>query len=108
MGKAILVDVETKDRLVRKGTCERCYSSGQVSEPVFVFKDKKTGETLKIRGYYWDWGYYNSVYDVNITALGQWVKDMDIEFKDIRKWTFDDLNDACYKAWKKYGSTNVG
>lgn len=69
-----LIAVKNDPHLADTGSCELCYGSMQVDEPVFVFQDTNTGETKKVNGYVWSWGDYFDLFIDNIPAFAEWVQ----------------------------------
>lgn len=91
-----LVDVENSPELTDAGTCELCFSTINVDNPVFVFRDDATGDTVRIDGYEWDYGDYMEVYVHNIVDFGSWVARQDgLDITDLN--TTSDLNGLVYR-----------
>ena len=78
------------------GTCEICMHTGIAENPTFTFEftDTETGEKTvsDVKGYYWDWGDYSTVYITNVALFGDWLEDNtvtvntnDMEYEDIRE-----------------------
>jgi hypothetical protein len=83
MKKIKFIDLETEEEEVEFGTCELCFSTGTVNNPVLTFKVVKedgSEEKLSINGYEWDWGDYN---EIDITNLVDFAAFLDpLEFDD--------------------------
>ena len=71
--KIKLIDVETDEEEVEFGTCELCFSTGTVSNPVFVFKTE-SGKSFKVNGYEWSWGDYSEVCIDNVVNFSAWLE----------------------------------
>lgn len=87
MKKIKLVDIETDEEEVEFGTCELCFSTGIVDNPVFKFKivEKDGSEkNISINGYDWDWGDYDEVSIGNIVDFAAFLAPL--EFDDSVKF----------------------
>lgn len=91
-----LMDIENSPKVVEFGTCDLCFSTGTVTEPVFVFEDSVTGETRRIEGYYWSWGNYFDVYIDNVIDFANWVNQKEnLSINDLND--FSDLQNLVYQ-----------
>lgn len=76
------------------GTCELCFWTAWCNNPVFVF-ELDSGEKVSIDGYWWDWGDYSEVPDVNIIDFAAWLEKQsfknDIVFD--QEWLIDTISD---------------
>lgn len=69
-----LIKVINSPRVADTGTCDLCYGSMRVEEPVFVFRDTETRRRKKVNGYFWSWGDYFDLDLDNIPAFAEWVQ----------------------------------
>ncbi|WP_443095054.1 hypothetical protein [Rothia koreensis] len=91
-----LIAVENYARLADVGTCDLCYGSMWVEEPVYVFQDADTGETKHINGYLWSWGDYFDLLLDNIPSFAEWVQHQpDLTLDQLED--FGDLQQLVYR-----------
>lgn len=82
MVKIKFVDLKTKEEEVQFGTCELCFSTGTVDNPVFKFKIiKEDGieESIEINGYAWDWGDYDEIYIDNLVDFAAFLVPLEFD-----------------------------
>ena len=78
--KLRLVDYQENITEETVGTCELCFGTTVCNNPVFTFQ-KENKETVKIDGYYWDWGDYTEVDTIdNVIDFAEYI--CDIDFKE--------------------------
>lgn len=75
--KLKLVDVETEIYETEFGTCELCMATGTAYEPTYVFE--KNGDTVKVEGFYWDWGYLCTLDVDNVIDFADYVSKKEFE-----------------------------
>lgn len=83
--KLKLIDVKTDWHEVEFGTCELCFSTGFVDEPVFVFEDTE-GNQFEVDGYWWSWGDYDEVYIDNLVDFAAWIAQQDFPEDTADTW----------------------
>ncbi|MDT2842626.1 hypothetical protein [Vagococcus lutrae] len=76
--KLKLVDVETEIYETEFGTCELCMSTGTAYEPTYVF-EKENGDTVKVEGFYWDWGDLSTLDVDNVIDFADYVSKKEFE-----------------------------
>lgn len=88
--KLKLVDVLSNPHEIELGTCELCFSTRGVVEPLFVF-EKEDGTQFKVYGCLWDWGYYTEVYIENIVDFASFIAEQTFDENQVfnTKWLFD-------------------
>lgn len=82
------------------GTCEICMHTGTADNPTYVmeFTDTEAGEKSVhyVKGYFWDWGDYFTVYISNVIAFGDWLEDNHITV-DSKDMGYSELQDLVYR-----------
>lgn len=82
MKKIKLVDIETNKEEVEFGTCELCFSTGIVDNPVFKFKitdGDGAEEDVEINGYDWDWGNYDEISIGNLVDFAAFLAPLEFD-----------------------------
>lgn len=79
-----LIDVLNSPAIENAGTCELCFHTMEVDNPVFVLKDSDTGETKEVDGYFWSYGDYFSIYIENVPDFANWLASQkDLALSDV-------------------------
>lgn len=88
--KLKLVDVLGEPHEVELGTCELCFSTGEVVEPTFVF-EKEDRTQFKVDGYWWNWGDCTEVYVENIVDFASFIAKQTFDENQVfdTNWLFD-------------------
>lgn len=76
--KLKLVDVTTNAGYRELGTCELCFHTAYVEDPVYVF-EKENGERVEVDGYYYDWGDYDEVDFGNILDFADYIRQQEFD-----------------------------
>lgn len=76
--KLKLIDIEHTTEEVQFGTCELCFSTGTVDNPVFVFQ-RENGERISVIGYSWSWGDYEWVDVDNMIDFAAYINEQEFE-----------------------------
>jgi hypothetical protein len=82
MKKIKFIDLETKEEEVEFGTCEMCFSTGTVDNPVLNFKVVKedgSEESLSINGYEWSWGDYSETSIANLVDFAVFLTPLEFD-----------------------------
>lgn len=90
--KIKLIDIEREPQEVTFGTCDLCMSTGYADEPVLTFE--VNGKQVYVNGYYWDWGDYEEIPEVNAIVLAEYVSK--IEFPEDFRLDYNFLQDMVY------------
>ena len=75
-----LVNFKTEiEEDVEFGTCELCFSTGDLTRYFYIFEDNK-GKQLSIESGQWSWGDYFEHYDVeNVVQFGEFIGRLQIK-----------------------------
>lgn len=114
MKKIKFIDLETKEEEVEFGTCEMCFSTGTVDNPVLNFKVVKedgSEENLSIDGYEWDWGNYHEIEVANLVDFAAFLAPLEfddsIEFNTEWLWEIVDYYNALNTLHTQYEEKNT-
>ena len=90
--KIKLINVENFPEVTTVGTCELCYSTRQVDNPVFHF-EKEDGTQLSVDGYYWSWGDYDQVWIDNVVDFAAFISGKDYPEHTVLNchWLFEEV-----------------
>lgn len=101
MKKIKFIDLETKEEEVEFGTCEMCFSTGTVDNPVLNFKiieEDGSEDGISICGYEWSWGDYSEIEVTNLVDFAAFL--VPLEFDDTvifdENWLWEIVD--CYNA----------
>lgn len=85
---------------VEFGTCECCFSVGDLHVEYLVFEDTETGKQTEIETGEWDWGCYDYIYEVdNIVDFAGFIAEKEIE-------TLEELEDRFFVIYSEYCEKN--
>lgn len=109
MKKIKFIDLETKEEEVEFGTCEMCFSTGTVDNPVLNFKVVKedgSEENLSIDGYDWDWGDYDEIGIGNLVDFAAFLAPLEfddsVEFDQGWLWNISRCYNTLYDIQHPY------
>lgn len=76
---------------VEFGTCELCFSTGDLTEEFFVF-EAEDGERVRISTGEWNWGDFDVVYHIdNVVHFGDYINKLKIKSLDELERNFDNI-----------------
>lgn len=93
--KLKLINFQEDAREEKTGTCDLCFGTRLCNNPVFTFQ-KENNETVEIDGYFWSWGDYTSVGEIeNIIDFADYVSKREFTEDDdiFAFWWLDNLVD---------------
>lgn len=103
--KLKLIDVETDVETVQTGTCELCYGSQMIGNPVYIFEKESDGVRFKVNGTYWDWGFVEEIEIDNIIKFASYVSDQ--EFKEETEFDYGWLENLVDSYDKETSDTDA-
>lgn len=109
MKKIKFIDLETEEEEVEFGTCELCFSTGFVYNPVFKFKitdGNGVEEDIEINGYDWDWGDYDEIGIGNLVDFAAFLAPLEfddsVEFDQGWLWNISRCYNTLYDIQHPY------
>lgn len=76
--KIKVLEVKTDPQEVQTGTCELCFGTQDVDNPVFVFQ-KANDKPIEIPAYCWSWGDYMEADIWNIVNFTAWLEEQNFK-----------------------------